>query len=90
MKGDSMSGYFGTLDSYYRVKEDGEYPAPCPANPDRTWFLAKDFDALTRNREMAPQGCHSYTKHTGLCVVGIILKDEDVEFVETPVHLEML
>lgn len=70
-----------TLSSYYRLTQDGEFPAPCKADPYRVLRFSTD-DIFTKDPENG-----SYTVHTGIAIFGIRLPDEMVEFVEKPVRL---
>lgn len=74
----------GEAGDYLRVKKDSIYPWPCKNEPDRTIQLFDD-DVLSRNSD------GSYTKHTGLCCIGIIIPDEDIiEVKGDKRHLVML
>ena len=70
------------LKGYYRVKEKGTFPWPCPAEPQRTLDLRPD-DVLTK-------GDAGYTKHTGLMMTGILVPDEAVEWVDKTVGLTLM
>ena len=74
-----MFGY--TLSSYYRLTQNGKFPAPCKADPDRVLEFCTD-DIFTKDPKSG-----SYTVHTGIMIFGIRLPDEMVEFVEKPVRL---
>jgi len=76
-------GYKYTIDTYYRVKKDGEYPWPCGDEPNRKIELFTD-DVLTVDED------GKYMKHTGLGCFGIILKKDQIELVTKPVHLQMM
>jgi hypothetical protein len=91
-----VSKYLGTLNGYWRLKDQGTHPAPCPADPERT-FEFYPSDVFTRMNPAwscypadVPAGYHAYTKQTGLCVVGILLPDDAVEYVDKAIGLELV
>lgn len=76
----SMMGY--SLTGYYKVKKEGCYPAPCEPLPDRTYSLFAD-DVLTKDSKTG-----TFTVHTGIMLMGIVLKDDEVEFFPGTVNLK--
>ena len=76
-------GYDFTVNKYYKVKKEGRYPAPCPSDPTDTWQLFDD-DILTKDVD------GTYMCQTGVCRLGIVLKDDEVEYYETPVKLRLV
>jgi hypothetical protein len=78
-----MSYSFGIKDGV-RVKREGIYPWPCPADPSGTIELFRD-DVLTYNR-----ATRDYTLHTGVCRFGIKLTNEEVEPIGKAVTLQIL
>lgn len=76
-------GYDFTVNKYYKVKKDGRYPAPCPANPNDTWQLFDD-DILTKQED------GTFACQTGICRIGIVLKDEEIEFYDKPIKLRLM
>ena len=76
-------GYGYDIKNYYKVKKNGEYPAPCPADKFRMWPLYTD-DILTKN----PDG--TFVKHTGLCIYGIVLKKNEVVKVKKTANLVVI
>ena len=60
---------------YYRVKVHKKYPAPCEPEPNRLYEIFTD-DVLTKDEKRG-----TYTIHTGLMLMGIVLADNEVEFV---------
>ena len=79
-----MSRDLGKIGWHYRVKKDGEYPAPCRADPDRLYQLFTD-DVLTKNEKDG-----TYMIHTGIGLWGLVLKDDEVERVHSDQHLVLL
>jgi hypothetical protein len=59
---------------YYRVKIARDYPAPCEPLPDRMYHLFTD-DVLTKDASTG-----TYTVHTGIMLMGIVLTDDEVDF----------
>ena len=76
-------GYKFSIDQYYKIKKEAEYPWPCTDEPNRKITLFTD-DVLTKSDD------GTYTKHTGLCCCNIQLKDNEVEFIDDPVHLYLI
>jgi hypothetical protein len=76
-------GYNYKITNYYKVKKEGIYPRPIPANPDETLQLFTD-DILTKNRN------GTYTCHTGVCMLGIKLKEDEVELIKETAHLVIM
>lgn len=68
------------LNKHYRVREQKEYPWPCKPDPKRMVELYP-FDVLTKH----PNG--TVTKHTGLCMTGIIVPDSDLEEIAEPTRI---
>lgn len=66
-----MSTDLGEAGDYQKVKKDGTYPWPCKPIPYRTIKIFDD-DVLTR----AMPGV--FTKHTGLCCLGIQIPESDI------------
>jgi len=58
------------LNGAFHVKADSKYPWPCKPEPNRTINIYTD-DVLTRGED-------GWTKHTGLCCVGIQIPETDV------------
>lgn len=77
-------GYSFSVNGYYTVKRESDYPWPCGPDPDRTIRLFSD-DVLTKDPET---GC--YMKHTGLGCFGIVIPDSDVEFHQDTARLAIL
>jgi hypothetical protein len=76
-------GYDYKVKNYYKVKKDGYYSAPCPADEKAVWELYTD-DILTKN----PDG--TFVCQTGICRTGIILKDDEVIFFEKETTLRLM
>lgn len=74
----------GKIGWHYRVKKDGVYPAPCQPQPDRTYQLFTR-DVLTKNPKDG-----TYRVHTGLSIGGIVLKDDEVEYVHSEGHIVLI
>jgi hypothetical protein len=60
-----------TFTKWVTVKASKAYPWPCQPLPDRT-FEVHPGDVLTRH----PDG--TYTKHSGLGMLGLVIPDEDI------------
>lgn len=69
-----------SVGKHYRVKEQKSYPWPCKPIPDRTVELFPD-DILTKSDN------GTFTKHTGICMLGIKIPDCDVEEFAGPIKL---
>lgn len=72
-----------SIKDYYKVKKEGEYDWPCKMFPKRKIKIYPD-DILTK--------CElgSFTKHTGLACIGIIINPEDVEHFTDEQQLALL
>lgn len=71
------------IEGYYRVKKQGVFPWPCRAQPDRVVEL-RPHDVLLK----AADG--TYTKHTGLMLVGLQVNDDAVEWVDKVVRIDLI
>lgn len=69
-----------TFKEWWTVKAIKVYPWPCQPEPKRTFELHPG-DVLTKH----PNG--TVTKHSGLCMVGIVVPPEDLVKVEKPIRL---
>ena len=76
-------GYNFIIKNGFRVKQDGEYPWPCPSDPNRTITLFTD-DVLTKEED------GKFMKQTGLGCFGIILTEDQVVPIEKEVKMRML
>jgi hypothetical protein len=68
------------LTKWFHVKAPKVYPWPCKPDPKRTFELWPD-DVLTRSAD------GTYVKHSGLCMLGFVIPDEDIVEVNEPVRL---
>jgi hypothetical protein len=79
-------GYNFKIGPHYKVKVGKHYPWPYPGMPKRM-FEVFDDDILTADDNGIQD---SYTSHLGVCVTGIIIPKEDLNFVDHDVNLVML
>ena len=76
-------GYYFAVENGVRVVVDGQYPWPCPTQPNRSIVLSTT-DILTRSDD------GTYMKHTGMGCFGIVLKEDEITTVKRPVTLQVM
>ena len=76
--------YTFKVTGYYTVKEEKEYPWPCPADPNRMYKLYTD-DVLCFNEDD-----QKWYKQTGLGTAGHILKEDELIYHDETITLQIL
>jgi len=74
-----LSGYF----KLKAINHCKDYPWPCQSEPNRTIKLYAE-DLFTK------QDDGTYFKQTGLGCLGIVIPDDDLEYIEDSVYLEII